>query len=147
MSGETKTPATIYPSLSYDDAPAAIAWLCQAFGFQKRLVVPGPEGGVRHSELSLGAGVIMVSSTRPEEKRVSPRSLAGIHQSLSVYVADPDAHYARAKAAGATILQEPEDTPFGARGYMTRDLEGHQWFFASYRPGEYWDQSNAEGAC
>ena len=55
----------IYPSLSYDGSPAAIEWLCRAFGFTRRLVVPGQDGGIMHSELSLGSGVIMVSSSKP----------------------------------------------------------------------------------
>ena len=65
-----KTTAAIYPSLSYDDAPAAIEWLCRAFGFQKRLVVPGPGGTVLHSELSYGSDVvIMVGSSKPRRRR------------------------------------------------------------------------------
>src|SRR5262245_58488703 len=92
---------TLYPSLTYEDAPAAIEWLCRAFGFTKRLVVPGPDGTVKHSELSLGAGVIMVSSPKPEQGRASLRGLASVPQAISVRVDDPDAHFARAVAAGA----------------------------------------------
>jgi uncharacterized glyoxalase superfamily protein PhnB len=57
-----RTPSDIHPCLTYADASAAIEWLCRAFGFSKRLVVPGLDGTVRHSELSLGTGVVMVSS-------------------------------------------------------------------------------------
>src|SRR5690348_3785777 len=91
-----------YPSLSYDDAPAAIEWLCKAFGFQKRLVVPGPNGTIMHSELSLGPGVIMVGSSQPERGWVSPRRLTGVNQALCVHVDDPDAIYGMATTAGAT---------------------------------------------
>ena len=73
-----RTPSDIHPSLTYDDAPAAIDWLCRAFGFTKRFVVPGPNGRVEHSELSLGTGVVMVSSPKPEDRRVSPKALAGL---------------------------------------------------------------------
>lgn len=139
VSHSQPTPATIFPSLSYDDAAAAIDWLCLAFGFRRRLVVPGPEASIRHSELSLGAGVIMVGSARPAEGRLSPRNLQGLHQVLSVYVEDPDAHCTRARAAGAAIVQEPAGTSFGARGYLARDPEGHHWFFANYRPGVHWE--------
>ena len=65
-----------HPGLSFDDAPAAIDWLCRVFGFTKRLVVPGPDGTVVHSELSLGPGVIMVSSPRPEQGRVPNVAIA-----------------------------------------------------------------------
>ncbi len=130
----------ISPSLSYDDAPAAIEWLCEAFGFTKRLIVPGEAGIIRHSELSLGNAAIMVSSARPAEGRLSPRSLTGLNQALAVRVDDPDAHFLLAKAAGAEIVAEPQNEEFGARGYMAKDLEGHQWYFGTYLPGTFWDK-------
>lgn len=128
----------IYPTLSYDDAERAIEWLCRAFGFEKRLVVPGPNGSVRHSELSLGGDVIMVSSARPDEGRVGPRSLRGASHGLCVRVADPDAHFARAQAAGAVIVHPLKDEDYGSRGYTCMDLEGHTWYFATYSPGAHW---------
>jgi len=140
------SPATIYPSLSYDDAAAAIDWLCRAFGFEKRLVVPSPDGGVLHSELSLGPGVIMVSSARPESGRLSPRGLAGVNQVLSVHVDDPDAHCTHALASGAKLMQPLRDEEYGARGYGVQDLEGHSWYFGDYRPGAYWDGASEPDA-
>lgn len=139
------TTGEICPSLSYDDAQAAIEWLCRAFGFRKRLVVPGPDGSVRHSELSLGSGVIMVSSARPAEGRVSPLHLKGLHQTLSVRIEEPDAHLARARAAGAVILQDLKDEDYGSRGYMAADPEGNQWYFGTYRPGAWWDNEDPGG--
>jgi uncharacterized glyoxalase superfamily protein PhnB len=138
------TPADLYPSLTYDDAPAAIAWLERAFGLAPRLVVPGPEGSVMHSELTLGTAVVMVSSPRPETGRVSPRGLAGLHQVLSIFVEDPDAHHQRAVAAGAEITMPLTDEEYGARGYTTKDPEGHSWYFANYRPGQWWDGAGEE---
>jgi len=138
MPRSTPAAPNIYPSLSYADAPAAIEWLCRAFGFTTRLVVPGPHGSIVHSELSLGPGVIMVSSPTPATGRVGPESLGGASHALCVRVDDPDAHYRRAKAAGAVILQELKDEEYGSRGYMAHDPEGHQWYFGTYRPGEHW---------
>jgi len=138
LTNSEQIPSNIYPSLFYDDAPAAIEWLCRAFGFTKRLVVPGPGGTVVHSELSLGPGVIMVASAKPDRGLVGPRSLTGSCQALSVQVDDPDSHFARAKGAGAVILQELRDEEYGSRGYMAKDPEGHQWYFCTYRPGAYW---------
>jgi uncharacterized glyoxalase superfamily protein PhnB len=132
------TTSNIYPSLCYDDAPAAIEWLCKAFGFTKRLVVPGPNGTVLHSELSFGDGVIMIGSPRPERGRVSPRSLTGVSQGICIQVEDPDAHHARAVACGAAILEELKNEEYGSRGYMVKDIEGHHWYFGTYRPGRYW---------
>jgi uncharacterized glyoxalase superfamily protein PhnB len=140
MPTDHKSETNIFPSLFYDDAVAAIAWLCHAFGFTKRMVVLGPNGTVLHAELSLGAGVIMVGSSRPEEGRVSPRQLPATSQGLCVHVDDPDAHCAQAKACGATITRELRDEEYGSRGYMAKDLEGHSWFFGNYRPGAYWTE-------
>lgn len=134
------TPSDIYPCLTYSNAPAAIDWLCRVFGFTKQLVVEGPNGTVRHSELSLGTGVIMVCSPRPDETRLGP-SPNGINlQSLSAYVSDPDVHHEHAAAAGARIVQPPHDTEFGARLYVAEDLEGYHWCFGNYRPGQYWQK-------
>ncbi len=138
MAADRPTPSNIYPTLTYDDAPAAIEWLCRAFGFEKRLVVPGENSTVMHSELSFGPGVIMVSSPKAEARRVSPHSLPGLPGGLCVQVDDPDAHYARAMKAGAKLLHPLKDEEYGSRGYMVADPEGHVWYFGTYRPGAHW---------
>ena len=139
MSQPYRSPSDIYPSLTYDDALAAIEWLCRAFGFTKRFVVPGPNSTVEHSELSLGTGVVMIGSPKPEDHRLSPKALAGVSQALSVFVEDPDANYKVALAAGARVVRELRTEEYGARGYMVLDPEGHLWYFGNYRPGEYWE--------
>lgn len=128
----------VCPSLTYQAPRVALAWLERVFGLVPRLVVDDDQGGVRHSELSLGNGVVMVSGERPDEGRFGPRSMGGAAVHLSVCVPDVDGHHARAVAEGATIVQALADTPFGARGYMAEDLEGHRWFFSNYTPGPYW---------
>ncbi|OGT84492.1 MAG: hypothetical protein A3H91_12720 [Gammaproteobacteria bacterium RIFCSPLOWO2_02_FULL_61_13] len=139
MTQSYRTPSDIHSSLTYDDARGAIEWLCRVFGFTQRFVVPGPNNRVEHSELSLGTGVVMVSSPKPEDRRVSPRALAGVAQALSVFVADPDAHHGVAVAAGARVVRPLQTEEYGARGYMALDPEGHVWYFGNYRPGEYWE--------
>jgi uncharacterized glyoxalase superfamily protein PhnB len=138
MNASHRCASDIYPSLTYDDAPAAIEWLGRAFGFTTRFVVPGPDGRVEHSELSIGTGVVMISSPKTEDRRVSPKALTGIAQALSVFVADPDAHHATAVAAGARVIRPLQTEEYGARGYMALDPEGHVWYFGDYRPGAYW---------
>ncbi|MEX1232212.1 MAG: VOC family protein [Planctomycetaceae bacterium] len=135
----------IYPTLTYNDPRAAIDWLCRAFGFTTRLIVDGPNDTVMHSELSLGSGVIMVSSPKPETGHVSPRGLPGVSQGLCIRIDDPDAHYEQAKAAGAVITRELQDEDYGSRGYMATDPEGHVWYFGTYRPGAWWDGKTPEG--
>lgn len=136
----TTAPSDVYPSLTYDDAPAAIAWLCRSFGFTQRFVVPGEGGRVEHSELSLGSSVVMVNSPKAEFRSASPRTLGGVSQILSLFVDDPDAHHSVALAAGAEVLRPLKTEDYGARGYMVRDPEGHLWYFGNYRPGGYWEK-------
>ncbi len=123
----------IFPALRYKNGPAALEWLARAFGFEKQMVVPGPEGAIAHAQMKLGPGVIMLGSGKHGPGTDNPWDTA--KQGIYVYVADVDAHYARAKAAGAEIVMELEDTDYGSRGYSVRDLEGHLWSFGTYHPG------------
>ena len=123
----------IFPSIRYADAPAAIEWLKKAFGFEELIVVPGENGTVRHAELRLGPGVIMLGSGG-SAKTERPRGFEDVDISLYVAVDDPDAHFARAKAAGAEITNEPYDTDHGSRDYSALDLEGNVWWFGTYQP-------------
>lgn len=138
MTSESKTAPNIIPSIYYEDANAAIEWLERAFGFQRRLIVPGPNNTVAHSELSFGPGVIFVGSVKSERQCASAKNLPAIHQGLCICVDDPDAHYAQAKQAGAIIIQELKDEDYGSRGYMAKDIEGNHWYFGTYQPGAYW---------
>ena len=95
--------------------------------------LPGPDGSVMHAEMQVVDSAIMMSPTAAADPWRSPRSLGGsVTQSLYVYVDDVDAHCARARAAGATILSEPEDMFWGDRTYVAEDLEGHRWTFARH---------------
>ncbi len=137
--------SNFFPCLFYDDAPAAIEFLCRAFGFRRRLVVPGENGAVRHAELTFegpdGAlDVIMVGTADRSRQYISARGLPGVHQALCVRVADPDAHHARAVAAGAVVQQPLRDEDYGSRGYMALDPEGQQWYFGTYTPGAHWTE-------
>ncbi|HEX3876912.1 MAG TPA: VOC family protein [Bryobacteraceae bacterium] len=131
-------PATVIPGVRYRNAPAAIDWLCKAFGFSKHLVVPGDNNTIAHAQLTFGNGMIMLGSVNEGEfgrLMKQPDQIGGcVTQSAYVVTMDPDAHYARAKAAGAEILMEIRDNDYGGRGYSCRDLEGHLWSFGSYDP-------------
>ena len=132
------TGAKIIPTMRYADAVAAIDWLGRAFGFEKRLVVPGEDGTVVHSQLVLEDGMIMVGSVRDDDFGVlqrPPNMLGGVGtQSPYIVVADADAHYERAVAAGAEIVLDIEDQDHGGRAYSCRDPEGHLWNFGTYNP-------------
>lgn len=140
---ETRTGApNIFPALGYRDAKAAIRWLCDAFGFEERMVHPGEDREVAHAELSLGPGIIMLGSASDDMRRVDTTALMATGEAdfsripFALYVAidDIDAHYERARAAGAEIVRELNDTDYGSREYAARDLEGNVWSFGTYRP-------------
>ena len=134
------TTATIVPSLRYRDAPAAVEWLSEAFGFEKHLVVPGEDGTIAHAQLVFGNGMIMLGSARDDDFGRLQQPLdapdSSVSQSAYVIVNDVDAHHARASAAGARVVMPPEDQDYGGRLYACRDPEGNLWNFGSYNPWE-----------
>ncbi|MGH3012866.1 MAG: VOC family protein [Gaiellaceae bacterium] len=123
---------TFYPIVSYRDAQAALSWLQEAFGFESLFATPGPDGTIAHAELSFDTGVVMVNTARAAGEQTPDWRDAT--QSVYVAVEDADAHCERARAAGAEITRELENTEYGSREYSARDLEGHHWHFGTYRP-------------
>ncbi|MGH8614466.1 MAG: VOC family protein [Gammaproteobacteria bacterium] len=132
------TKATVIPCLRYRNAPAAIEWLCRVFGFEKQLVVPNEDGTIAHAQLSFGNGMIMLGSVVDSEfgrLLKQPDEIGGAEtQTAYVIVADADALYARAQAAGAEIVRDIKDEDYGGRGFSCRDLERHLWNFGTYDP-------------
>jgi uncharacterized glyoxalase superfamily protein PhnB len=125
----------IIPTLRYQDAPAAIDWLVKAFGLEKQLVIPNPDGTIAHAQLKFGPDFIMVGSSKEDILGMkSPRELGGVTQSIYIYLPSIDAHHARATAAGAEIVIALKDTEYGSREYSARDPEGHLWHFGTYLP-------------
>jgi uncharacterized glyoxalase superfamily protein PhnB len=121
--------ATIFPSLRYRDAPRAIEFLEEAFGFTRHQVIENPDGTIAHAELAYGDGMVMLGTDREDNY--------GSHAGqgwMYVAIEDPDAHYAQAKSAGAEIVRELEDQDYGSRDYSARDPEGNLWSFGTYRP-------------
>lgn len=128
----------ITPVLFYRDPMAAIRFLERAFGFEVALLLTDAEGRLGHSELHYDGGAVSVGGEWQSEALLgsarmrSPASLDGAgSQFLRIGVAEPiDEHCARARAAGATITQSPEDQFYGERTYRALDLEGHVWNFS-----------------
>jgi uncharacterized glyoxalase superfamily protein PhnB len=130
---------TVIPMLSYQDGIGAMEWLAKAFGFREQARMIGPDGKLAHGEVTAGDGLIMLAT--PTTDYESPRrhretcerarkwsEVPWIIDGVLVYVDDLDAHFERAKAAGAKILTDIEEGPPGRR-YRVEDLEGHRWFF------------------
>ena len=132
------TKSTVIPSFRYNDAKAAIEWLSNVFGFERHAVYETPDGLIGHAELTLNGGMIMLGSQRDDEhgKRFkSPNELGGVEtRSSYLVVADADAAYARAQAAGATIIRPIQNTDYGSREFAVLDPEGHSWSAGTYDP-------------
>ncbi|WP_341897174.1 VOC family protein [Ferrovibrio terrae] len=127
---------SIYPFLQYRDAPAALAWLEQAFGFKTVMSHADGKGGIAHAELQLGQGMVMLGSRQPDGPFAlsTPQEAGCTTQGVYIVVKDIDALFARAKAAGARIVMEIRDTDYGSRDFSARDPEGHLWSFGTYAP-------------
>lgn len=136
-----RTMPAVVPMLAYEDAAAAIGWLGEAFGFREQTEQRYTEtdGRISHAQLEAGQGLVMIASPTPDYE--SPRrhrqtcpqadrwlSVPWVIDGVLVHVDDVAAHYDRARAAGAHMLSELENEPYG-RLYRAEDLEGHRWMF------------------
>lgn len=129
--------STVIPGSRYRDAKKAIDFLCDAFGFERHLVVEGDGGTIPHAQLTYGSGMFMLGSARDDDHGAlftTPAEAGRPTSAMYVVVDDVDAHAERARAAGAEIVQEPVDQDYGGRLYTARDPEGHVWSFGSYDP-------------
>jgi len=135
------TPAII-PCLWYRDAPAAIDFLCAAFGFERHAVFADDADPsiVHHAQLVREGCMIMLSTQRADgefsakARALHPSDAGGNTQTPYLVIDDVDGHAAVARAAGAEIIMEPEDQDYGGRSYSARDPEGYVWSFGSYDP-------------
>ena len=130
--------ATIFPTLRYQDARAAIEFLCKAFGFERHAIYEGEGGTIAHAQLKFGNGMVMIGSFREDEfgkLQTTPRRSGGLPtQSPYIVVEDADAHHDRAVKAGAKVVYALRTEDYGGRGYSCLDPEGHLWNFGTYDP-------------
>ncbi len=130
MTDTTVLVSPIWPGLAYHDAPAAIRFLVETFGFTERCRY-GTGDVVEHAELGWpGGGVIMIGSVRGKDD-VYARNV-GVGNTY-VVTDDPDGLYQQAVAAGADIFQPLRDEDYGNRIFSVRDPEGNLWAFGTYR--------------
>jgi uncharacterized glyoxalase superfamily protein PhnB len=120
----------IIPVLVYEDIVAGQNFLVKAFGFREGRQDRDGNGAVIHAEVHHGDNVIWIHRVTATHGMSAPQK-ATASSGLVVHVADVDAHYERARAAGATIDSEPRNQEYGQREYGARDREGHRWWFAT----------------
>jgi uncharacterized glyoxalase superfamily protein PhnB len=134
----SESKSTVMPALRYRNAPAAIDWLCQVFGFERHAVYEGASGTIGHAELTLNGGMIMLGSAKDDEygsRFKSPDEVGGFEtRSAYIVVPDADAVHARAVAAGAAIIRPLQNTDYGSREFAVKDPEGHSWSVGTYDP-------------
>jgi uncharacterized glyoxalase superfamily protein PhnB len=120
----------IIPHLIYDDVAAAIDWLTRVFGFHERASARHTlgDGSTGRAQLEVADSLITVGV--PSIHGASPSR--GVSSMLYVYVDDVDAHYQHATAAGATVVMDLRDQPWGDRIYQAADPAGRQWTFAQH---------------
>jgi len=120
---------TIFPSLRYSDPEAAIEFLVSAFGGERHAVYLDDNGTIRHAEVRLGNGIVMLGPPQPD----LPATRGG-GGGIYIVVEDADVHCNRAGDAGAEISRDLQDTDYGSRAYSARDPEGNEWHFGTYQP-------------
>jgi PhnB protein len=136
-------PPDVIPMISYRDGVAAMEWLAEAFGFQAREQWLDDDGVLTHGEMAAGNGTIMLGTPSPHyegprqhrlhcESAATWFSVPWIVDGVLVYVPDVHEHRKRAEAAGAVLLSDIEEEPYG-RLYRAEDLEGHRWMFMERR--------------
>jgi uncharacterized glyoxalase superfamily protein PhnB len=131
----TITQTAVIPILVYDDIEAAHDFLVGTFGFTSGGLHRTEDGTVVHGEVRIENAAIWLHAVSEEHQMATPRGSTQSHGGLEVIVEDVDAHYARSKAAGASIDRTPTDQPYGLREYGVRDPENHRWWFSSLLAG------------
>ena len=127
-------PQRIFPTFRYREPAKMIDWLERAFGFTTH-ARHGDGDRVDHAELAFAGSLIMLGGVRDDAYgRMVGAPGPGNGTSLYLVTDDPDALFARAKAAGATVEEEPTDRPYGSRDFIVRDPEGFVWCFGTYGP-------------
>ena len=123
--------ATVVPWRTYDDAHGAIAFLESAFGAERHVFETADDGSVAHAELRFGNGIVMVGSAKPDLPATRGAGAPG--EGIYVVVDDIEAHYERARDAGAEIVSELRDLGY-SREYSASDPEDNRWHFGTYQP-------------
>jgi len=122
---------TVTAHLILEDAASTIEWYKKALGAEELSRAPGPDGKVMHAEIKIGNTILMVNDAMGGGK--SPKALGGSPASLWVYVADCDALFNRATAAGAQIAMPLTDQFWGDRSGTVTDPSGYQWTIATHK--------------
>ncbi len=129
--------------LTVTDIEKTYEFCQQAFGFEGRGIVPGPDGKPVHAELKLRDSVLMLNPECPDQQGHSAKTLGNTPVTLYLYVEDVDSLATQATKAGATLLQPPSDMFWGDRTAMLVDADGNKWMLATHRSEPTIDEMQA----
>src|SRR5262245_23462604 len=145
---------TLTPMITVKNAAEAIEFYQKAVDAKVTLRLDYPGGGVGHAELMIGDSPLMLADEHPDQGHVSPQTLGNSPVAMHLYVPDVDAFFARAAAAGATVLKPVEEQFYGDRAGRVKDPYGYQWHIAT--AGKHisqeemlaiWNKLMEEGGC
>jgi PhnB protein len=115
---------TVTPYLIVDGAERLLGFIVDVLGGTEVMRLPGPDGRLGHAEVRVGDSVVMLADVPPSGEATTAM--------LHLYLADSDATYKRALAAGATSLREPANEFYGDRMSGVQDAFGNKWYFATH---------------
>ena len=124
--------AGVTPYLIIRGAARALDFYKKAFGAKELMRFPAPGGKIGHAEMKIGEGVVMLADESLEMGHQSPQALGDTPITLMFYVADVDAQFAKAVAAGGVVKQPLKDQFYGDRSGTITDPFGHVWTIATH---------------
>jgi PhnB protein len=122
----------IVPHIVVQGAERAAAFYAEAFGAEEVSRIPVPDGRLMSVQLRIGGGLLHLADEFPEMGVLAPPTIGGTPVVLALEVADADAVFARAVAAGATVRQPLADMFWGDRHGQLDDPFGHRWNIGQY---------------
>ncbi len=125
----------LYAYFNYEDARAAMRWLEQAFGFETLTQFDDADGAVMHGEMRLGEAIIMIGTAEEPYDKPAVKGTSTGHGTY-VAVSEVEGLFARAQEAGARVIAEPTVSEWGNHSFRVLDVEGYEWTFGTYRPGQ-----------
>ena len=126
--------SSVMPYISVKGASDAIAFYKKAFGAEELSRMPMPDGKIGHAEIKIGDSIVMLADEmdHPDAVAKSPHTLGGVSSGLCIYIADCDAVFNRAVAAGAKVRRPLTNQFYGDRSGTVEDPFGQVWTVSTH---------------
>ena len=123
---------SVTPYLIVQGAAAALDFYTKVFGATELFRMPGPDGRIGHAEIKIGDSPIMLADEHPEMDALGPKTIGGTPVGIMIYVANSDAMFKQAVAAGAKVIKPLQDQFYGDRSGTIEDPFGHKWTISTH---------------